>query len=136
MTEKCARCGYTGDKLCQRNRQPVCYECVLIEDGERTTEDHHPLGRDNSNDVVATPGNLHRFLDARKREWPASLKANVSRDPMLTLAALLRAYADFAEYAARYFRRFSDWLVALHHSLIETFGPTWPARLNLGPLWA
>jgi hypothetical protein len=108
----------------------------LIEDGQPTTEEHHVIGRNNNDDVVTTPGNLHRFLDAKKRQWPPSLRANVKRDPLLSIAAVIRAYADFAEYAARYFRRFSDWLVALHHALVETFGAQWWMRFDLGPLWA
>jgi hypothetical protein len=136
MNETCARCGYVGDKLCQRNGETLCYECVLTEDGQPTVEDHHALGRKNSADTVTVPGNLHRYLSARQRAWPNSLRENVGRDPLLSLAALLRSFADFASYAVRYFYRFSDALVALYHALVEKLGPDYWTDLGLGPLWA
>jgi hypothetical protein len=137
MNERCSHCGYPDAAgLCTRGDQRLCYECLLASDGLPTTEDHHPIGRKNSEDVVTVPGNLHRWLSAKQREWPESLRANVNRHPLLILAALLRSYADFAEYAARYFRRFSDCLVALSHALVELLGEDWWTTLGLGPLWA
>ena len=137
MNDRCARCGHPDAAgLCARDGERLCYECLLAADEQPTVEQHHVLGRKNGEETVTTPGNLHRHLSARQREWPTSLREDVSRDPLLTLAALLRSFADFASYAACYFYRFSDWLLALYHALVEKFGPRWWEGFDLGPLWA
>jgi hypothetical protein len=84
----------------------LCYECVLIQNGRKPVENHHPFGRDN--DIFAkivvdgVPGNWHRALDARRDRRPQVLK-RPGDNPLHQIAAAVAtlgeaadAFADFA----------------------------------------
>lgn len=135
-THCCQKCGYSEPSaLCQRNGETLCYECLLLADGRIPTELHHVLGRKNAEDVIRIAGNLHRYLSARQRRWPKSLNANVRRDPILTLAALLLSVVDLASYLAQHLERFAYWLLALRGWLVERFGEGWWEKSDLPPVW-
>jgi hypothetical protein len=137
---RCHRCGFPGPAgLCARDGEQLCYECLLLADGKAGVEQHHILGRandDTSESVVTVPANLHRHLSACLRSWPEEIRANVTRDPLLQVAAEVRSYADFAAYTVRHFRRASDVLIAYRHWLVEQFGEEWWKKTGVGPLWA
>src|ERR1035437_7042234 len=109
LMDRCSRCGYPdAGGLCDLDGEAVCYGCLLIARGLSPFEGHHVVGRKNSDEVVDVPANLHHYLNQRQREWPKSLEANVTRDPLLAIAPNVSAYRDFAAYAATYFGAFAS----------------------------
>jgi hypothetical protein len=133
-----------------------CYECSLIQDRRKRTEDHHPFGRYNEDVAAITveiPGNWHRVLDARRAERPAILQ-RPGDNPLHQIAAVVTtlgeaagAFADFArreqwpEWTATLAGRFAiaanstaTWLLVLAGRLDDRLGQEWNRDLDL-PLW-
>ena len=124
--DNCILCGYS-DTLYHVSMCPECFNRLT---GKPDTEGHHVLGREYPADVVTLPANLHRFITQQQSKWPASVKNPT--DPLLVIAAILRAIGDFAAWVAKYAERLSDWLIALFHLLSEAM-PDYATRL--APLW-
>src|SRR5262249_1124547 len=105
---RCSECGYPDSEAFQLEGQTVlCYECACLREGKSPIEQHHVLGRANSEETVPMPGNIHRWLSELLRDWPEELLRNVWRDPLLTIAAVIRAITGFAAWIARHGERLS-----------------------------
>ena len=149
--EKC-RCGENRPEAMTRRGR--CYECTLIQDGRKCTEDHHPFGRDNS--IVAgisleIPGNWHRAFDARRARRPDILK-RPGDNPLHQIAAAVATLgeaadvvadvarseawpdwiAELAEIFANAAGSAAEWLLVLAGKLDEWRGPTWIEEM---PKW-
>ncbi len=94
-----------------------CYECQALAAGRPWVEQQHPQGQANGPNTVPIPGNDHRVIDDRKRDWPRDTLRNPDGSPLLRAAACLRG-----------------WLDTLRHVVDETVG--WiPAFLELIDRW-
>jgi hypothetical protein len=148
----CRRCGKSWPDA--MTRCGLCYECVLIEQGRKPVERHHPLGRDNpivAGISVEVPGNWHRALDARRARRPEILK-RPGDDPLHQIAAAVATFGEAADVVADVARReawpewiaglaeifanaagsAADWLLVLADTLDEWLGPTWIEEM---PKW-
>jgi hypothetical protein len=133
----CSGCGYADTEALQPDSAgAVCYECARLREGQSAVERHHVLGKANSEETVLMPGNLHRWLSDQQRDWPEELQRNDWRDPLLTIAAVIRAITDFAVWIARHGEQFADWLLQLRSWLVQNFGPRWWEQAQLPGLWA
>jgi hypothetical protein len=81
------------------------------------------------------PGNVHRFLNDQFIDWPDELRRNVWHDPLLIIAAVLRAITNFAAWIARHGEQLSDWLILLRRGLVAQFDTRWWEGLGLPELW-
>jgi hypothetical protein len=133
-----------------------CYECTKTRNGrERSTEEHHPFGRDNpavEKITVEVPGNWHRALDARRARLPEILK-RPGDNPLHRIAAVVArlgqaadAFSDFtrrelwpawaanlADLFAEGAHAAADWLLILAGKLDEHFGPGWVDLMDMPP---
>jgi hypothetical protein len=132
----------------------LCYECVLIDQGYKLVERHHPFGRDNP--IVAgisleIPGNWHRALDIRRARRPEILK-RPGENPLHQIAAAVATLGEAADVVADVVRReawpewiaglakifanaagsAAEWLLILAGKLDEWRGPTWIEEM---PKW-
>jgi hypothetical protein len=135
-------------------RRGLCYECVLIDQGRKPAERHHPFGRDNP--IVAgisleIPANWHRALDTRRDRRPDILK-RPGDNPLHQIAAAVATLGEAADVVADVARReawpdwiaglaeifasaagsAADWLLVLAGKLDERHGPTWIKEM---PKW-
>jgi hypothetical protein len=94
-TPQCQCCAET-DPLVLTGIYPdiLCYEHARIEKGTSPIEHHHPSGRQNDPFTIPIPGNDHRWLNDRQREWPLETLRNPRGDPLLKAAAALRSFLD------------------------------------------
>jgi hypothetical protein len=85
-----------------------CYECTKTRNGrERSTEEHHPFGRDNpavEKITVEVPGNWHRALDARRARLPEILK-RPGDNPLHRIAAVVARLGQAADAFSDFTRR-------------------------------
>jgi len=112
-----------------------CYECHDAARGSTTTEAHHVLGRDNDPTTIMLPGNQHRWLSDRQYDWPADLRSNPDRDPLLWIAQALQGLADYLSWWVASASGVARWLVLLAAALRERHGATWWTALGIPPLW-
>ena len=135
-------------------RHGLCYECMLIDKGQKPTERHHPFGRDShtvDGIVVEIPGNWHRALDRRRSERPEILR-RPGDNPLHQIAATVATFGEAADAVADVARRqgwpvwvanladvfakaavsATDWLLILAGKLEEWCGPAWFAEM---PRW-
>lgn len=98
-------------------------------------EEHHILGEDNDPATIGTPGNQHRVQEAMKLDWPAAVRYNADRDPLLWLAGGACSLRDHLAIWVEWLGRIALWLVALAEALRERFGTKWWQELGVGPLW-
>jgi hypothetical protein len=128
-----------------------CYECTLIQDGRKRTEDHHIFGRGDP--AVASisreiPGNWHRALDARRAQRPDILK-RPGDNPLHQVAAVVATFGEAADAVGDFARRqgwpawvanladvfantaihVTDWLLILAGKLDVLCGPAWIADM-------
>ena len=129
--DPCAMCGEPD--AAAMTRHGVCYACHRAAIGKPEVEAHHPTGRKNGPETIPVPANLHRALSASQAIWPSGLKTNPARDPLITVAQVVRAVADFAAWLAWRGERISDWLLALALWLVARLGDRW--WTELAPLW-
>jgi hypothetical protein len=150
--KSCRRCGKSWPDA--MTRCGLCYECVLIDQGRKPVERHHPFGGDNPIVVeidVEIPGNWHRALDARRARRPEILK-RPGDNPLHQIAAAVATFGEAAEVVADIARReawpewiagladifanaaasTSDWLLVLAGKLDEWRGPAWIEEM---PRW-
>jgi hypothetical protein len=150
--KSCRRCGENWPDA--MTRCGFCYECVLIGQGRKPTERHHPFGQDNSTVAeiaVAIPGNWHRALDIRRSRRPHILK-RPGDNPLHQIAAAVATLGEAADVVADVARRevwpewiaelahifanaaasTSDWLLVLAGKLDEWRGPAWVGEM---PRW-
>jgi hypothetical protein len=150
--KSCSRCG----KSCPEamTRCGLCYECVLIDQGHKPVERHHPFGRDDAivaDIYVEIPGNWHRALDARRDQRPEILK-RPGENSLHQIAAAVATLGEAADLVANVARReawpewiagvadifanaaasTSDWLLVLAGKLDEWLGPAWIGEM---PKW-
>lgn len=111
----------------------ACYACHLAATGKADVEAHHATGRKNGPETVTVPANLHRALSESQAVWPAVLKANPDRDPLVTVAQIVRAVADWSAWLSARCERISDWLLALALWLRGRLGDRWWGEV--APLW-
>jgi hypothetical protein len=148
--KSCRRCGTSWPDV---TRCGLCYECVLIDQGRKPVERHHPFGNDDpiaAEIHVEIPANWHRALDARRARRPEVLK-RPGDNPLHQIAAVVAtlgeaagAFADFArrqgwpEWVANLADIFAnaadsaaEWLLILAGKLDE-WRPDWIAEM---PEW-
>lgn len=134
--DRCPRCGWQGlAALTKAAHGVLCYECRCAEQGRATVEEHHHAGRANDPATIGVPGNLHRELSERQREWPPEVRSNAQRDPLLWVAGAALSLRDHLALALDWVGRVALWLVALAAALRERFGARWWEELGLPSLW-
>lgn len=132
----CPRCSWEELPALTKDANGVlCYECRCAEPGRATVEQHHHAGRANDPATVPVPGNLHRELSERQHDWPAEVRRNPERDPLLWLAAACYGLRDHLAWWAAWLARVADWLVALARELRDRSGPAWWMELGVGAPW-
>jgi len=129
----------------------LCYEDMLLQNGRKRTEDHHPFGR-HSKIVVAVPGNWHRVLDSRRAQRPEILK-RPGDNPLHQIAAIIITLGEAAAALADYARHeqwpdwtwkladlfssaansVANWLLVLAGRLDERLGADWARDLEMPP---
>lgn len=133
---RCTRCGWTHvTALTKSGDAIVCYECQAAASGKRTSERHHQLGRRTDPATVGIPGNLHRDLSDRQRDWPDAVLRNPERDPLLWLAAAILGFRDHVAWWIDWLDRIAAWLCSLASVLRDHHGPRWWEMLSLSPVW-
>lgn len=134
---RCDECGFTDHAALQRDGDGItCYECASAADGRATVEMHHPIGRANDPDTtMGLPGNFHRMMDAAKASWPDAVRHNMTRDPLLLIAAVLLSVRDFANVMTYYTQFAVDWLLRFQAELIGQYGHAWVSAFALPSLW-
>jgi hypothetical protein len=130
---RCAHCGWSASTALIRSEDGtvVCYECHQLAAGRQPVEAHHHLGRAVDPTTVDVPGNLHRDLSDRQYDWPAEVRRNPSRDPLLWLAAACLGQRDQFAWWVSQLSHIADWLVALSQALQREVGPDWAVAWNL-----
>ncbi len=132
----CHRCGWTEATALSRDGDAVtCYECQATTSGKRTTERHHHLGRHNAPATIAIPGNLHRDLSDRQRDWLVEVHRNPERDPLLWLVAAILGLRDHLAWWTDWLERIAIWLASLAGVLQNQHGIRWWESMSLAPFW-
>jgi hypothetical protein len=95
----------------------LSYECVLIDQGRKPTERHHPFGRDNpivAKIDVEIPGSWHRALNVRHERRPEILK-RPGENPLHQMAAAVATFGEAADVVADVARReaWSEWIAGV-----------------------
>lgn len=132
---RCRVCEF-DDALQQDGEGVICYECASAAAGRATCERQHLLGRKNDSATIGLSGNIHRVVDDLKYDWPANVRRNVSRDPLLWIAALMLAARDLAAFCVDRAQQVADWLSLCSDALRERFGERWWETIGLPQLWA
>ena len=114
---------------------PLCRDHLAQLRGRSVMEEHHILGRENSDDVVAVTANLHAYVTPILRDCEKMSKKLSTGSPLCSIALAICSIGAAAEWFAKHYRRFADWLVALDGSLTEKKGERWWERTDLGPLY-
>lgn len=131
----CAECGWRDVHALQRvGGRNLCYECMLAQQGKATIERHHVIGRHNAPTTIGVPGNQHRRLSDRQRDWPPETWRNTQGDPALRLAAMCRSLKDHLECWVEWLDGIARWLEAASAALAKRLGATWWKELDLPPL--
>jgi len=104
----------------------LCYECVLIDQGHKPVERHHPFGRDNmivAEIDVEIPGNWHRALDGRRALRDEVLK-RPGYNPLHQIAAAVATFREAADVFADFARRHGwlEWAVSLAEIFAKAAG--------------
>src|SRR5215469_6280655 len=92
---KCAGCEETEPAAltgCVPNI--ICYECLSKSAKKSMTEFHHFAGRNNDSFTVPIPGNDHRILSERQRDWPQNTLRNPNGSPLLKASGSLRGLLE------------------------------------------
>ncbi len=132
----CAWCGWTDQTaLTKSNDRVLCYECRCGEDGKATTEEHHVLGKDNDATTIPVPGNLHRGLSDRQLDWPAEVRRNPGRDPLLWLVGGFLSLVDHVTWWVGVAPKAAQWAVELVAALRRVHGEAWWTALGIPSLW-
>lgn len=133
----CDHCGWTDTTALTKTSdgQIRCYECRSSEQGRSVIEAHHHLGRANDRATIPVPGNLHRDLSERQRDWPDRVRSNPQRDPLLWLAAAFLGLRDHLAWWTSWLERIAQWLVQLAETLRTREGERWWDAMSLPPLW-
>jgi hypothetical protein len=111
----------------------LCAECRLRTQGKYQIEQHHPSGRHNAADTVAFAANDHAILSDRQHDWPVATFRNPNRDPLRSLAALLRALRDTCSLVIERLDGVITWIESLSDALIKQFGVSWWVSLEVAP---
>jgi hypothetical protein len=115
----------------------LCYECAQATSHRPTTELHHVIGKENDPDlVIEVPGNEHRALSDLQQDWPAEIRHNPGRDPLLVLAALCRSLKDHLQLWVDLISQVASWLVALSKRLQADYGIRWWEVLAVGTFYS
>ena len=123
---RCEACGWNDQKALVKTQRGVrCYECELLAQGKATSEHHHHLGRVIGPATVEVPGNIHRDLSERQRDWPAEVRSNPERDPLLWLAVAILGIHDHLAWWVDWLERISQWLIRLSQHLANRDGERW-----------
>jgi hypothetical protein len=94
--------------------------------GKSAHEDHHPAGVANSPLKVRTPGNDHRRLSDRQRDWPEETLGNPDSSPLLKIAAMIRGWVDYLRLLLeRGIARIPPALEWLDQLLRQSIGERW-----------
>jgi hypothetical protein len=126
----CLKCSYDEPSALQS--VTLCAECLRQLREKSIVEQHHVLGRAVSDDTVPVPANLHAFLSARQREYPAAIRQ--PDHPLLYIALVLQSAGDFAAWMSMMLPHIANWLIALHSWLAEHYGEDWLEGNDLYPL--
>jgi hypothetical protein len=108
---------------------------LAIAHGRSPIEDHHVLGRANDPITIPVPGNLHRQLSDRQRDWPRELRRHSHRDPLIWMATALLSHQEMLALSLALL----DWLIpalpTIAAALRETYGEEWWIALELSTPW-
>jgi hypothetical protein len=121
----CELCGETELRVLQQTISIRCAECRLAAAGKPTTERHHPAGRHNDDFAALLPANPHAVLSDAQYDWPRETLRNPDRDPLRTLAAWLRFFADTFRYLSEVAHTWATDLETYAIYLSKTAGPQW-----------
>lgn len=133
---RCGACDWSRTESLTTGPDGVrCYECRSAEQGRTTIEGHHIMGKAIDPATVPVPGNVHRWLSDRQLDWPAELRTNPERDPLVWLAQALRGLTDHLAWWVGILDGLARWLAALSASLRERHGLTWWSELGVPSLW-
>jgi hypothetical protein len=132
----CAHCGWSEPSALIRcdDGTVLCYECLQRATGKQPVEAHHHLGRAVDPTTVNVPGNLHRDLSDRQYDWPAEMRRNPTRDPLLWLAAACLGLRDHLAWWVSQLSAISAFLVAASGALQRELGAAWAVGLGLPPI--
>jgi hypothetical protein len=132
----CEACGWTDPTaLTKKDGRVLCYECRCQAAGKPTSEAHHHLGRAVDPATIPILGNIHRDLSDRQRDWPAAVRSNPQRDPLLWLAAALLGLRDHLGWWTAWLDRVATFLTQLGASLVEQHGECWWETIDVVPVW-
>jgi hypothetical protein len=114
-SKSCCRCGESWPDA--MTRCGLCYECVLIREGRKRAELHHPFGRESpivARIIVEIPGNWHRALDARRQLRPDILK-RPGNNGLQQIAAIVTTFGEAADTLAAFarHRQWPEWIAEL-----------------------
>jgi len=133
---RCPICGETTQAALVTTDDGIyCYECHCEKQGKATTEAHHHLGRAIDPNTVTIPGNIHRALSDRQRDWPMEARQNPERDPLRWIAAGLYGLHDHLAWWLDWLRRLATWFLQLAEALRDQHGPQWWDALGIGRVW-
>jgi hypothetical protein len=95
---RCAACGEADVLVLYRVAGAiVCARCRRLARGESPLEANHPFGRANSAVTIPTDPNLHARWTDSQHDWPAATLVNPTGDPLLALAAAVRAVLTYGD---------------------------------------
>lgn len=121
-------CGETQPELLiRRGNSVMCVKCTRKRAGKRTTDKHHPAGRNNDPSTVEVDVNDHRaVLSVAQHDWPRKTLENPRRSPLLRAAASVRGFVDMVIY---WVTKLLLWSAEMLENLDELL------EMRLGPRW-
>lgn len=128
QAKTCTRCGESRPAaLISRSNPRICAHCKRLEDGHRTTDDHHVAGQNNSPHTTQIPVNDHRAeLSEAQMDWSRRVRENPDRDPIVAAAGSLRGFADTIAYLVKQFiLTVADMLECLAEYMRQQRGSHW-----------
>ncbi len=126
-TPKCQSCPETDPiVLTGKHPQSICYRCMAIRDGKKTTENHHIGGQHNDSFTVPIPANDHRRLNDTQNDWPERTLKNSDGSPLVGIAGLLRGWIDVLLLIIKQVLvKLPAALEDLNSCLTQSIGPAW-----------
>ncbi len=130
---RCYICGY-DDPSGLVDKQ-ICRSHLAQLKGHAVMEQHHILGRRNSDDIVSITSNLHAFITPILRSYEEMLDKNNIKSPLRHIVLVICSVGATAEWFARHYRRLANWIVTLDMKLTESWGEQWWRGTDMGPLF-
>lgn len=110
----------------------VCYECQAKAHKKSLVESHHPSGRQNDSFTIPIPGNDHRVLTEKQRDWPIETLRNPNGSPLRKASAAIRGWLDTLRLMIeRILGWIPDFLERLDELLTAQLGGQWWVKIGL-----